>query len=106
MARKLNESQLLQLEFERLLNPNNTQCRTLTRRVPTRWNSDFAALKSHVMFQREVLQLIAANPSLKKYALTSKQWVLAKYLAEILVVRPIIIISILAHDDVQTTDLR
>lgn len=86
MARKLNESQTLQLEFERLINSGSTQRRTLTRRVPTRWNSDFAALKSHVMFEKEVLQLIAANSTLKKYALTDTQWALAKKLAEVLVV--------------------
>ncbi|KAF9792013.1 hypothetical protein BJ322DRAFT_997777, partial [Thelephora terrestris] len=60
--------------------------RTLTRRVPTRWNTDFAALKSHVMFKKEVLQLIAANPTLKKFMLADKQWVLAKHLADVLVV--------------------
>jgi hypothetical protein len=88
LARKLNESQTLQLEFERLINSNKTQRRTLTRRVSTRWNTDFAALQSHVMFQKEVLQLVAANPTLRKYALTEKQWVLAKHLANILVVGP------------------
>lgn len=89
LARKLNESQPVQLEFERLVNSNNTQRRTLTRRVPTRWNTDFAALKSHVMFKKEVLQLIAANPTLKKFMLADKQWVLAKHLADVLVVRSI-----------------
>ena len=38
------------------------------------------------MFQREILQLIAANLALKKYTLTEGQWVLARHLAEILVV--------------------
>lgn len=42
------------------------------------------------MFQKEVLQLIAANSMLKKYALTDKQWVLAKHLADVLVVGPVI----------------
>ena len=89
LARKLNELQHLQLEFERLINSNKTQQRTLTRRVPTRWNSDFAALKSHVMFKKEILQLIATNPVLKKYALTGEQWVVAKKLADVLIVGPI-----------------
>ena len=43
-----------------------------------------------MMFRREVLQLIAANSSSKKYALSEKQWVLTKHLAEILVVRLIL----------------
>lgn len=86
LARKLNESQPLQLEFEQLINSNSTQRRTLTRRVATRWNTDFAALKSHVMFKKEVLQLIAANQTLRKFALADKQWVLAKHLADVLVV--------------------
>ena len=89
LSRKLNESQTLQLEFERLINSNTTQQHTLTRRVPTRWNSDFAALKSHVMFRKEVLQLIAANPVLRRYALTDQQWVLAQHLADVLVVGPV-----------------
>ena len=51
------------------------------------WNTDFAALKSHVTFKKEVLQLIVANPTLGKFASTlDGQWVLAKYLADVLVV--------------------
>ena len=91
LARKLNESQPLQLEFEKLISSNwGTQQRTLTCRVPTRWNTDFAALQSHVTFQKEILQLIAANPSLKTYLLTEKQWDLAKHLSEILVVHCVV----------------
>ncbi|KAF9650219.1 hypothetical protein BDM02DRAFT_3068491, partial [Thelephora ganbajun] len=59
---------------------------TLTHQVPTRWNTDFAALKSHITFQKEVLQLIVANPTLRKYTLTDKQWELAKYLADVLMI--------------------
>jgi len=89
LARKLGKLQPLQLEFKQLINSNKTQQPTLTHRVPTRWNSDFTALKSHVMFKKEVLQLITANPALKKYALTATQWTVAQYLAEVLVVGPV-----------------
>lgn len=86
MARRLNETQPLQQRFEKIVKSETTQRRTLTRRVPTRWNSDFAALDSHVMFEKEIRQLIATERSLQGYLLTESQWVLAKCLTEVLVV--------------------
>jgi len=42
-----------------------------------------------VAFKKEVLQLIAANPALRKYRLTDEQWTVAEHLAGVLVVGPI-----------------
>ena len=39
-----------------------------------------------MMFEKEVCQLIAAHKSLRPYSLTESQWVLAKHLADVLVV--------------------
>ena len=49
------------------------------------------------MFQREILQLIAANPSLKVYLLTDKQWDLAKHLSDVLIVRLLVVTKKNAH---------
>lgn len=49
--------------------------------MPTRWNSDFACLSAHVVFEVPVRQLTSdpAN-NLKDYELTADQWTLAKEL--------------------------
>lgn len=58
---------------------------TLDRRVPTRWNSDFACLKAHIHF-KSVIQAMTAVDSLKlsAYRLSSTQWKLAEDLKDIL----------------------
>ena len=76
----------MQQRFEKIVKSESTQRRTLTRRVPTRWNTDFAALNSHVTFEEEIHQLVVTERSLQTYLLTDGQWALAKCLAEVLVV--------------------
>lgn len=57
---------------------------TLDRRVPTRWNSDLTAIRTHVFFERQVHRLTASDPALQQFALSDDQWKLAKELAEVL----------------------
>lgn len=56
---------------------------TLDRRVPTRWNSDFACLSAHALFRVPVSQLTSdpAN-NLTEYKLTDDQWVLVTQLLD------------------------
>lgn len=50
----------------------------LIRCVPTRWNSDFNCLDSHVHFKNVIQQLTAVGANkLQAYRLTSAQWNLA-----------------------------
>lgn len=62
-----------------------TQKTTLDRRVPTRWNSDFACLVAHVFFKTPV-QLLTSNTALdlEPYKLSDSQWSLAETLSEVL----------------------
>lgn len=84
----------------------------LDRRVPTRWNSDLAALRAHIYFEGTVKRLINETElNLKDYALTDKQWTLAKEVAGILQVlihppfTPWIVLTSI-HDRVRSLKLR
>lgn len=87
MARRVHDSPTLQEKFEKLVDAqidHSGQQRSLIRRVPTRWNSDLACLASHIEFETPVKQLTSSDSSLKKFALSEAQWVLAKQLTEVL----------------------
>lgn len=89
LARRVHDSPTLQEKFEKLVDAqtdfDHGQKRTLTRRVPTRWNSDLACLAAHIYFETPVKQLTSdSSNKLKQYALTEQQWKLAKQLSEVL----------------------
>lgn len=97
LARRVHDSPTLQEKFEKLvdaqINSNPGQKRTLTRRVPTRWNSDLACLAAHIAFETPVKQLTSdSNNKLKQYALTEEQWKLAKQLGEVLEVYSLVLL--------------
>jgi hypothetical protein len=88
LARRVHDSATLQEKLEKLIavqpKPSG-QKRTLTRHVPTRWNSDLACLASHVELETPVKQLTSdTSNQLGKYALNRQQWNLAKELTEVL----------------------
>ena len=91
LARRVHDSPMLQDKLEKLIAAQKKlsgQKRSLTRRVPTRWNSDLACLASHVELETPVKQLTSDSENqLVKYALNHKQWALAKELIEVLEVR-------------------
>lgn len=78
----------MQSRFERLVDADNDltgQKKSLDRRVPTRWNADFACLAAHVHFETPVKQLTSDSKNgLTAYALTNNQWETAKQLVEVL----------------------
>jgi hypothetical protein len=60
----------------------------LARRVPTRWNSDFDCLYSHLYLKSVVQSMTGVSENkLKAYRLSDDQWDLAKDLQAVLVVR-------------------
>lgn len=91
LARRVHDSATLQEKLEKLIMAQPKlagQKRALTRRVATRWNSDFACLASHVELETPVKQLTSDSENdLGKYALNREQWKLAKELIEVLEVR-------------------
>lgn len=98
LARRVHDSPTLQEKFEKLVDAqidHSGQQRSLTRRVPTRWNSDLACLASHIEFETPVRQLTSSDSSLKKYALNETQWNLAKQLSEVLEVSLLFFIRVL-----------
>src|SRR5882762_943979 len=81
LARRVHDSPTLQDKFDRLVIASDLtgQKSALTRRVPTRWNSDFACLSSHVYFESPVKALTGDERNgLKDYELSKEQWALAK----------------------------
>jgi hypothetical protein len=89
LARRLHDVTTQQVKFEGFINvtmPESSK-KHLDRRVPTRWNSDLTCLAAHVYFA-EPVQLLTNDPkmNLKCFALTAKQWILAKQLVGVLAV--------------------
>ncbi|KAK6992134.1 ribonuclease H-like domain-containing protein, partial [Favolaschia claudopus] len=86
LARRVHDSSTLQEKFEKLVQANDSASGkvALDRRVPTRWNSDLVCLAAHIQFETPVKQL--TSDGLSEYALTPKQWALAKELCEVLVI--------------------
>ncbi|KAH8110930.1 hypothetical protein DFH11DRAFT_728116 [Phellopilus nigrolimitatus] len=92
LAKKVHDSNTLSEKFSNLLAANiDTVCdrekRTLDRRVPTRWNSDFQCLETHVYFRTIVEQLTApAENKLRAFKMSEIQWDLALHLVDILAI--------------------
>jgi len=88
----------LKEDFDRLVEQNSSRDgfkHVLERRVPTRWNSDFTCLKSHLHFRYEVEQLTGASRNkLSAYRLTPSQWDLAIDLVEALAVCLLLFLSV------------
>lgn len=60
----------------------------VARRVATRWNSDLDCLMSYMHFKDIITTLTSKSGlRLKKYELTSDQWLLAEDVKEVLLVR-------------------
>lgn len=91
LARRCHDSATLQEKFERLVAAQDSlegQKSALDRRVPTRWNSDFACLAAHILFRTPVQQLVGdPKNGLSAYRLTEAQWALAEELSGVLEVR-------------------
>lgn len=90
LARRVHDSATLREKFDRLVADDEElqgTRRTLTRRVPTRWNSDLQCILSHLYF-KEVIEQLTATPSLnlKAYRLSSDQWSIAEDVSEVLYV--------------------
>ncbi len=59
--------------------------RTLARRVPTRWNSDFDCLDAHIFFKDIVQAMTGVRANkLTAYRLTDEQWELSDEILEVL----------------------
>ncbi|KAG2335249.1 hypothetical protein BDR05DRAFT_898746, partial [Suillus weaverae] len=88
LAKRLHDCATLQAAFERIVTIEGgglSQKKTLDRRVPTRWNSDFACLKTHMLFEKEIKLFTSQEANgLQIYALTKTQWKLAKQLIPVL----------------------
>ncbi|KAG2336199.1 hypothetical protein BDR05DRAFT_897048 [Suillus weaverae] len=87
LARKLHDNATLQEKFEKIVvfkRGEDTHKRRLDRRVPTRWNSDFACLSAHLFFKDEVKIFTTSENKMSDYALTELQWGLAEHLVPVL----------------------
>lgn len=90
LARRVNDIADTQQRFVELVERDpevqGTQ-RTLSRRVPTRWNSDLHCLLAHFYFQ-DVVDELTSSPAAKLTAfhLTDDQWRIAEEVKEVLLV--------------------
>ena len=87
LARRVHDSGTLQAKFDKYVAAADMhgQKTRLDRRVPTRWNSDFACLAAHVHFEQPVKMLTSDERlGLQDYALTLDQWALGHELVEAL----------------------
>lgn len=94
LARRVNDStSILRPEFERLVASTPdllTDKTTLSRRVATRWNSEFACVDDHLLLRKPVEQLTGqSNLKLSSYRLSQNQWPLTKELRNLLKVSSI-----------------
>jgi hypothetical protein len=94
---------ILQEKFEKLVDASASMSdnskKHLDRRVPTRWNSDFACLAAHVYFE-EPVRALTTDPKLGAFALTEAQWTLAKDLVDVLEASPrFSLCVVVAHPD-------
>ncbi|KAI0028505.1 hypothetical protein K488DRAFT_58439 [Vararia minispora EC-137] len=83
LARKVHDSATLREALEQKISAHlpdtPTEQHTLTRRVPTRWNADFACMRSHLLFQNAVQELTGVTSNkLGAFRLTDSQWRLAE----------------------------
>ncbi|KAF8960256.1 hypothetical protein BDZ97DRAFT_1666176, partial [Flammula alnicola] len=88
LARRVHDSSPLKEKFDQLVVDDlelKGDQRALTRRVPTRWNSDLACLMSHFHFKEIVEQLTSISSlKLKSYRLSAEQWKMAEDVREVL----------------------
>ncbi|KAF8881192.1 hypothetical protein BD779DRAFT_1445737, partial [Infundibulicybe gibba] len=88
LARRVHDSSTLKEKFDKLVSNDESlqgNRRALSRRVPTRWNSDLECLLAHFYFKDIVEQLTAtASLNLKAYRLTSLQWKVSEDVREVL----------------------
>ncbi|TFK34202.1 hypothetical protein BDQ12DRAFT_700513 [Crucibulum laeve] len=84
----VHDSTTLKEKFDKMVQKNPLLSggqHTLTRRVPTRWNSDCACLESHLHFKTIVQELtIVPSNGLKAYELSPKQWAMAADVLDVL----------------------
>ncbi|KAE9383065.1 hypothetical protein BT96DRAFT_961106 [Gymnopus androsaceus JB14] len=89
LARRVHDSSsVLKPEFERLVmsTPDlNTDKTVLSRRVATRWNSEYGCLDDHITLRRPVEALTGQTKhKLSAYRLTEAQWSLSNELRNLL----------------------
>ncbi|KAF8812651.1 hypothetical protein BYT27DRAFT_7220809 [Phlegmacium glaucopus] len=90
LARQIQDSLPLKEKFKDLVlrDPElqSSMRDSLARRVPTRWNSDFDCLYSHLYFKTVVQSMTGVTENkLKAYRLSEDQWDLAEDLQAVLV---------------------
>ncbi|KAJ7433236.1 hypothetical protein B0H11DRAFT_1939659 [Mycena galericulata] len=87
-SRVHDSASTLGVKFQNLVSADNKlieERNTLTRRVPTRWNSDYACIDSHLYLRDPVEALTGqAGNKLSSFCLTSVQWSLAKEVKDVL----------------------
>jgi hypothetical protein len=90
LARRVHDSTILKEKLEKLIQDDQDldgSKTTLDRRMPTRWNTDFTCLDTHVYLKNPVQQLTApAANKLQAYRLTDEQWDLADELVDVLAI--------------------
>ncbi|KAJ3500635.1 hypothetical protein NLJ89_g9707 [Agrocybe chaxingu] len=88
LARRVHDASNLKERFDQMVKDDPAlegSQRSLTRRVPTRWNSDLDCLDSHFYFKDVVERLTAiASLKLSAYRLSEAQWKMAKDVVEVL----------------------
>src|SRR6266511_3008857 len=96
LARHVHDSSPLKEKFNKLVTEDETlegNRQALSRRVPTRWNSDLECLLAHMHFKAIVEQLTAVTTNgLQKYYLTEEQWLMSADIQEILLVISILLV--------------
>ncbi|KAF5311813.1 hypothetical protein D9619_002319 [Psilocybe cf. subviscida] len=90
LARRVHDSPTTNEKFQELITNSYDPDirggpRSLTRRVPTRWNSDLACLESHMYF-RDIIEELTSIRSLKlaPYTLSAEQWEIASDVHQVL----------------------
>ncbi|KAF8802742.1 hypothetical protein BYT27DRAFT_7306160 [Phlegmacium glaucopus] len=90
LARRIQDSSPLKEKFKDLVSRDpelqSSMRDSLARRVPTRWNSDFDCLYSHLYFKTVVQSMTGVTENkLKAYRLSEDRWDLAEDLQAVLV---------------------
>ncbi|KDR72413.1 hypothetical protein GALMADRAFT_74105, partial [Galerina marginata CBS 339.88] len=89
LARRIHDASNLNEVFQDLVSKDaelqSSQMHTLARRMPTRWNSEFDCLYSHLYFKKIVQSMTGVSAyKLKAYRLDDEQWKLAVDLQSVL----------------------
>ncbi|KAI5823657.1 hypothetical protein K523DRAFT_344161 [Schizophyllum commune Tattone D] len=89
LARRINDApSTLGVAFEKFVQsapPDNDDRNTISRRVATRWNSDYKCLDDYLVLKAAVEALISQSDlKLQAYHLSQRQWELAKELRDLL----------------------